>query len=97
MNASHDVLAGLQIAILAAGGVVSFWAFRLAARSAREPGGRAFTALGVGFALLAVGAAAEGVLFEFMGWSLTLAHAAEAVLTAIGFAVILVAILRYRG
>lgn len=97
MNAAHDVLAGLQVGILVAGSVVSFWAFRRSLQSPPVPGSKAFAALGVGFALLTAGAAAEGVLYEFMGWSLTLAHAAEAVLTAVGFAVILVAILRFRG
>ncbi|MFQ5908001.1 MAG: hypothetical protein ACE5JE_04110 [Thermoplasmata archaeon] len=88
----HPTLAVFRLAIVAAGAIVTLWGLRMVvqARGHRDT----FLFLTAGFALLTLGAVVEGVLFEFFGWDLTPAHTAEALIAALGFALILISIQR---
>ncbi len=50
--------------------------------------------LATGFGMLTLGAVVEGLLFELARWNLSDAHAAEAVVTAAGFTLVLLSIVR---
>lgn len=88
----HWVLVALRIGIVAAGSLVGLWSLRLGLR--RRERRAAYLLLAAGFGLLTLGSVVEGVLFEFAGWALSDAHVAEAVVTAAGFVLVLVSILR---
>ncbi|MFQ5790033.1 MAG: hypothetical protein ACE5JL_03830 [Dehalococcoidia bacterium] len=88
----HTLLVALRLSIVAVGSLVTLWSLRAALRSL---GHRVtYILLGLGFGLLTLGAVVEGILFEFAGWGLVSVHTVEAFLTATGFAVVLVSILR---
>jgi len=91
----HWVLVALRLGIVAIGLVVGVWSLRMGVRSR---GGRArYLLLSIGFGLLTLGSAVEGIVFEFAGWSLLNSHTAETFISAAGFASILVSILRTAG
>jgi hypothetical protein len=88
----HWVLVALRIGIVAVGSLVGLWSLRLGLRRRERPATYLF--LAAGFGLLTLGSVVEGVLFEFAGWALSDAHVAEAAVTAAGFVLVLVSILR---
>ena len=88
----HWILVALRLAIVAAGSLVGVWSLRLGLL--RRDRRTTYLLLATGFGLLTLGAVVEGLLFELVGWSLSDAHAAEAVVTATGFVFVLVSILR---
>ncbi len=88
----YPTLVILRLGIVGMGAIVTLWGLRLAIRT---PGHRrTYLPLTAGFALVTLGAVVEGVLFEFLGWSLSAAHTAEAFIGAFGFALILASIQR---
>lgn len=88
----HWVLVALRLGIVAAGFVVGLWSLRMGIRS---QGDRAkYLLLAIGFGFLTLGSVVEGIVFELAGWSLMDSHTAEAFISAAGFAIILVSILR---
>lgn len=91
----HYLLVGLRVAIVVAGALLAFRSFQMARRSADER--RSFMLLCVGFGLVSLGAIIEGVLFEFVGLSLLNAHTVEAVVSAVGFSLVLAAIVSRRS
>ncbi len=88
----HPVLVILRLGIVGVGAIVTLWGLRLAVRTRGHR--NTYLPLTAGFALVTLGAVVEGVLFEFLGWSLSAAHTAEAFIGAIGFALILASIQR---
>ena len=88
----HWVLVALRIGIVAVGSLAGLWSLRLGLRRRERLG--TYLLLAAGFGLLTLGSVVEGVLFEFGGWALSDAHVAEAVVTASGFVLVLVSILR---
>ncbi|HYU07463.1 MAG TPA: hypothetical protein VEM77_09835 [Thermoplasmata archaeon] len=88
----HWVLVALRLGIVAAGSLVGLWSLRLGLR--RKERRLTYLLLATGFGVLTLGSVVEGVLFEFAGWTLSDAHATEAVVTATGFVLVLVSILR---
>lgn len=86
----HEVLVALRLAIVAVGGLVTLWALRLASRAPehRLP----YMLLAGGFAFVTMAAVIEGALFEIAGWDLVAAATTEALLSSIGFAMILAAV-----
>ncbi len=90
----HDALVAVRVGIAAVGGLSSLWSFRLGLPAARNRW--IYVLLAVGFGLVAFGAIAEGILFEFGGWDLIAAHTAEAFLGILAFSAILLAIVRSR-
>jgi hypothetical protein len=90
----HIAVIALRAAIALVGALVAFWSFRMAHRfpKARGP----YLLLAAGFGVFTLGTVIEGALFEFAGWDLVLAHAAEAFLSAIGFSLILLGVVRSR-
>jgi len=90
----HDVLVAVRLGVVAAGVVSSAWSLRLGLRSREHLA--TYVLLASGLALIALAAVVEGVLFEFAGWDLAGAHTAEALISAAGFVLILVSILRSR-
>ncbi len=90
MTFEHDILVAMRLAIVAVGGLVAFWAVRLAGRT---PAHRApYLLLAGGFGFVTMAAVVEGGLYEIAGWDLVAAATAEAVLSASGFALILAAV-----
>ncbi|HLB67640.1 MAG TPA: hypothetical protein VJN63_04070 [Thermoplasmata archaeon] len=90
----HWVLVALRLGIVAAGFVVGLWSLRMGIRS---QGDRAtYLLLAIGFGLLTLGSVVEGIVFELAGWSLLDSSTAEAFISAAGFAIILVSILRTK-
>jgi hypothetical protein len=88
----HWVLVALRIGIVAVGSLAGLWSLRLGLRRRERRG--TYLLLAAGFGLLTLGSVVEGVLFEFAGWALSDANVAEAVVTAAGFVLVLVSILR---
>lgn len=88
----HWVLVTLRLGIVAAGFLVGLWSLRLGLRKRERR--TAYLLLAMGFGMLTLGAVMEGLLFELAGWNLFDAHATEAVVTAAGFALVLLSILR---
>ena len=88
----HWALVALRLGIVAAGSLVGLWSLRLGLR--RRERRRTYLLLAAGFGFLTLGSVVEGVLFEFAGWDLLDAHGAEAVVTAAGFVLVLLSILR---
>lgn len=85
----HLALIGVRLAIVAAGLALAYLSFRAYRKSS---GTGPLLALSAAFTLITVGAVIEGVLFEFVGYSLTQVHAIESAVTAIGLAIVLYAI-----
>lgn len=48
----------------------------------------------IGFAVVAFGVFLEGILYELVGWDLVTVHIIESVIVAIGFAILLISLLR---
>lgn len=88
----HWVLVAFRIGIVAVGSLVGLWSLRLGLR--RRERRATYLLLAAGFGILTLGSVVEGVLFEFAGWALPDAHVAEATVTAAGFVLVLVSILR---
>ncbi len=88
----HWVLVALRLGIVAAGSVAGVWSLRLGLR--RRERRTTYLLLATGFGLLTLGAVVEGLLFELARWDLFDAHAAEAIVTAAGFGLVLLSILR---
>lgn len=88
----HWILVALRLAIVTAGSLVGLWGLLLGLR--RRDRRTTYLLLATGFGLLTLGAVVEGLLFEFARWDLSDAHAAEAVASAAGFALVLFSILR---
>lgn len=90
----HEILVVLRLAVVAAGLIVALWAVRLATLL---PAHRwTYLLLAAGFALLTFGTTVESMLFLVAGWNLVAAHTVEAFVSAGGFALILVSIVRSR-
>jgi hypothetical protein len=81
-------LIAVRIAILLAGGMLTLFAFT---RFYRD-GSRDHLFLSVGFGLISLGALIEGLLFQFLDWSLLSVHTVEAAFTASGLLVVLLTI-----
>ncbi len=90
----HDALVVVRLGVVAAGGLSGLWCLRLGFLSSRDRW--TYFLLAAGFGLIAFGATAEGILFEFAGWSLFEAHAVEALVGIAAFSAILISILRSR-
>jgi hypothetical protein len=90
----HEALVAVRLGIVVAGGLAGLWSLRLAYASTRARW--AYLLLGIGFGLIAFGAIAEGLLYEFAGWDLLAAHSVEALVSIAGFSSILGAIVRSR-
>ena len=88
----HWVLVSLRLGIVAAGSLAGLWSLRLGLRKRERR--TAYLLLAAGFGMLTLGAVVEGLLFELARWDLSDAHAGEAVVTAAGFALVLLSILR---
>jgi len=88
----HWVLVALRLGIVAAGSLVGLWSLRLGLR--RGDRRTSYLLLATGFGTLTLGAVVEGLLFELARWNLSDAHAAEAAVTAAGFALVLLSIVR---
>lgn len=88
----HLVLVALRLAVVGAGGLLSLWILRLLLRGPEHRG--TYLLLFLGFGLVTLGAIVEGVLFEFARWDLFAAHAAEALVSAVGLGLVLLAIVR---
>ncbi len=88
----HWILVALRLGIVAVGSLAGLWSLRLGLR--RRDQRTVYLLLATGFGLLTLGAVVEGLLFELARWDLSDAHAAEAVVTAAGFILVLVSILR---
>ncbi len=88
----HWILVALRLGIVGAGCLVGLWSFRLALR--RTERRTAYLLLAAGFGMLTLGAVVEGLLFELARWDLFDAHAAEAAVTAAGFGLVLLSVLR---
>jgi len=88
----HWVLVALRLGIVAAGSLVGLSSLRLSLRKGELR--TAYLLLATGIGMLTLGAVMEGLLFELARWDLLDAHAAEAVVTAAGFVLVLLSILR---
>ena len=86
------VAASASLGIVAAGSLVGLWSLRLGLR--RRERRTEYLLLAMGFGMLTLGAVVEGLLFELARWDLSDAHAGEAIVTAAGFALVLLSILR---
>ncbi len=78
----------LEIVSLALGLAIGYLAYRAHLRNKS----RSLLLLSLGFFALAAGSIAEGVLFEFLNFSLLEAEAARAILTIAGFFLVLYSI-----
>ncbi len=90
----HDALVVVRLGVVAAGGLSGFWCLRRGSLASSDRW--TYFLLAAGFGLIAFGAVVEGILFEFAGWGLVEAHAAEALVGIAAFSAILVSILRSR-
>lgn len=88
----HFLLVGLRLGVVAAGALMVLWTLQMVLRAQDHRG--TYLLLLAGFGLLTLGVLLEGILFEFAGWDLAAAHTAEAFVSAGGFALILLSILR---
>ena len=87
----HEALVAVRLGIVVAGGLAGLWCLRLALASGRDRW--SYLLLAAGFGLIAFGAVAEGVLYEFAGWDLFAPHTAEALVRIAGFSSLLASIL----
>lgn len=83
-----DILRAVKITIVLLGLVLVY----LAAKSYRQNGKIEMVFLSAGFALITVGSVVAGVLFEFMGLSLTQVSIVEGLMVVVGFMLIIYAI-----
>ena len=88
----HIALSALRIAAVAVGGLLALWSLNLARRAKEHA--LTYALLSAGFALMALAALVEGILFEFAGWEPVAAATVNAVVTACGFTLIIVAVRR---
>jgi branched-subunit amino acid ABC-type transport system permease component len=79
-----DVLRVAQVAIVALGAIVIYFALRGFAK--RKSKAMLFLAIGFGF--VTIGAVIAGILFEFIGADLSSVESVQAICQAIGFAII---------
>jgi hypothetical protein len=86
----HLVLVSVRLAVVVAGLALAYLSYRGYRRKGSNSG--SLLALSVAFILIVLGAVVEGILYEFMGYSLTLVHTVESAITAAGLAVVLFAI-----
>lgn len=86
----HLTLVVLRLCAVAVGAFLAWRALRLARGSADNR--RTYRLLAAGFALVAIAAVVEGLLFEFGGWALPDAATVEACISAGGFGAILWAV-----
>jgi len=89
-----EVLVALRLGVVAAGGLAGLFSLRMGLRSPTHRW--TYFLLAAGFGLVTLGAILEGLLFEFAGWDLVMAHTAEAFTEIAGFALILVAVVRSK-
>lgn len=82
-----------QALILVLGGIVVYFALRAFLRTKSQ----AMFLLGVGFAIVTIGAVAAGVLFNFYTSDLTTVETVQASFQAIGFLVIVLSLAKAKG
>ena len=83
-----DILRAVKITIVLLGLVLVY----LAAKSYRQNGKAEMAFLSAGFAFIAVGSVAAGLLFEFIGLTLTQVSIVEGIMIVMGFLLIIYAI-----
>jgi hypothetical protein len=83
-----DILRAVKITIVLLGLVLVY----LAAKSYRQNGKTEMAFLSAGFAFIAVGSVAAGLLFEFIGLTLTQVSIVEGIMIVMGFLLIIYAI-----
>lgn len=88
----HELLVALRLGIVAVGGLAALWSLRLTLHA--RDGRWTYLLLTAGFGFVTLGTIVEGILFEFARWDLLDAHTTEALLGAVGFALVLLTILR---
>ena len=86
----HEVLVALRLGIVGVGGLLAFFALRVGGRAGADR--RPYLLLAVGFGLVTLAAVVEGALFELAAWDMVSAATAEALFSAVGFALILWAV-----
>ncbi|MEE9236207.1 MAG: hypothetical protein V3U52_00235 [Thermoplasmata archaeon] len=84
-----SALIAVRVTILMVGSLLTLFALNRYYRS----GSRDTLLLSVGFGFIAFGALMEGLLFEFLGWSLVAVHTLEAGFSVLGLSAVLLAIL----
>jgi hypothetical protein len=82
------ILRAVRIVTLLLAGVVTY----LAIKSYWRGGGRVMLFLSIGFCLIALGALASGLLFEFFNFALEDSYIVESILIATGLAVLVYSI-----
>ncbi|MEE9268387.1 MAG: hypothetical protein V3U70_03180 [Thermoplasmata archaeon] len=90
--AEHLFLMAAKATVLLLGTAIAFLSYL----AYRRNGGSLMLALSVGFALIAIGAFLEGLLFELLGWDLATVHLVESAFV-FGGLVTLAIVLRPRG
>ena len=82
-----------QAFILLFGGIVVFYAFRAYSRTKSQ----AMLLLGLGFAVVTIGAVVAGLLFNFFTSDLTSVETFQASCQALGFLVIVLSLAKAKG
>ncbi|MDJ0269313.1 MAG: hypothetical protein NXY59_01965 [Aigarchaeota archaeon] len=85
----HIALVIARLALVVAGLILVYISYQARKKIANKP---PFVVLSVAFLLITLGAVIEGILSEFFQYSLVAAHTIEALITAVGFALVLYAI-----
>lgn len=91
----HFALVAARLGVAAAGALAALWSLRMSRHAPDRRG--TYLLLAAGFGLLTLGAVVEGILFEFVRWSIEDAHTTEAFIGILGFGLVLFAILRSRA
>lgn len=87
-----DLLSALQVTILALGLVIVYYA----SKGYRKTNSKSLLFLALGFVFVAVGAAAAGLLFEFLHYGLDTVESIQAGAEVVGFALIVYSIVGSR-
>ncbi|MEE9593046.1 MAG: hypothetical protein V3W28_05645 [Thermoplasmata archaeon] len=88
----HPFLVAAKVTVLLLGTTIAFLSYL----AYRRNGGSLMLALSLGFALIAIGAFVEGLLFELLGWDLATVHLVESAFVLAGLATLAI-MLRPRG